>query len=75
VLYSEDSVIAATFVDARGIFMLDNVPAGSYRMVVTVSSSGPAKRSARSEQTIVVNDNTLTEVVVLIDMPTLSPGP
>jgi hypothetical protein len=55
--------------------MLENVPSGSYRMVVTLTGSGIDKRSARSEQVIMVNDNMLTEADVFLDVPAVSPGP
>jgi hypothetical protein len=65
-LYRDKEQVAWSLVDGSGNFLLDNVPAGVYRMVVNVQLPGPTPASAHSEQTVKVNDK-ISDVVVLLD--------
>jgi hypothetical protein len=55
-----------TYVDSQGRFLIQNLPAGEYGLVI-----GMMESSARlAEQKIVVSDNTTTETIINVDLAT-----
>ena len=64
-LYLDQLTIGWTQLDPSGSFLLENLPAGSFRLVVTVVI--PGTQPSRSEQDVVLNIGQMSEVNVLID--------
>jgi len=54
-------------VDGRGYFLIDDLPAGTYRLIVTLEVPGARPASTRSEQTIDISEHQVSEVVVWLD--------
>ncbi len=69
-LYRDKESVAWSIVDGQGNFLLQNLPAGVYRMVTNVQLPGPPPATAHSEQTIEINDQMADAVVVLDPKPT-----
>jgi len=65
-LYRDKEPVAWSIVDGSGNFLLQNVPVGVYRMAVNVQFPGSPPASARSEQTVDI-DEKISDVVVLLD--------
>ena len=71
-LYRDETGVNWGIVDSRGQFLIEAVPAGVYKLVVTFGNDGSQKIGGRSEQTVEVIDDSATDVIVLIE-PKLSP--
>jgi hypothetical protein len=71
-LYLDQLTIGWTQLDPSGSFLLENLPAGSFRLVVTAVI--PETHPSRSEQNVVLNNGQVSEVNVLID-PKPNPAP
>lgn len=71
-LYLDQLTIGWTQIDPRGNFLLDNLPAGSFRLVVTAVF--PGTQPVRSEQNVVLSNGQVSEVNVLVD-PKPNPAP
>lgn len=71
-LYNDKTNVGYSLIDTRGSFLLESIPAGSYRLVVAVNIAGTQPSSTRSEQMIEVSDQKLSDVVIWLDpKPTL----
>ena len=55
-------------VDARGRFMLEGVPPGTYDLYVNGASTVARERTPSATQSITVTDGAVTEVVISIDL-------
>lgn len=64
-LYLDQLTIGWTQLDPRGNFLLDNLPAGSFRLVVTTMI--PGTQPVRSEQNVVLSNGQVSDVNVLVD--------
>ena len=71
-LYLDQLIIGWTQLDPSGSFLLENLPAGSFRFVVTAVIQGA--QPSRSEQNVVLSNGQTSEVNVLID-PKPNPAP
>ena len=71
-VYLDQLTIGWTQLDPRGNFLLDNLPAGSFRLVVTTVI--PGTQPVRSEQNVVLSNGQMSEVNVLVD-PKPNPAP
>ncbi|HXQ37036.1 MAG TPA: carboxypeptidase-like regulatory domain-containing protein, partial [Anaerolineales bacterium] len=60
------SSIKAPQLDARGRFFGDGLPAGSYRLTVSIYASGGTKTAEQKTQQVTVTDDAVTEVTVTI---------
>ena len=69
-LYLDQQTIGWTQLDPRGNFLFENLPAGSFRLVINVNV--PGNQPALSEQNVVLNPGQVGEANVLID---LKPNP
>ena len=65
-LYLDQKTIGWTQLDPRGNFLFENLPAGSFRLVINVNV--PGSQPAQSEQNIVLNPGQVAEASVLIDL-------
>src|SRR5258705_2869605 len=72
-LYDGQTLVGAAVIDHRGRFLLESIPAGSYRLIVSVAISGPKHETSRSEQTIDVSEHQALEIVVWLDRGSKSP--
>jgi hypothetical protein len=54
--------------DARGYFIIDGVPAGSYDLFVSTFLPGSRQRPPSAKQSVSVADGGVTEVVVVLDL-------
>jgi hypothetical protein len=69
--------IAAAFVDSRGHFLLQSVPAGSYKLIVSSEAPGRTK-TPMAQQDIIVTEGGVSDVTLVLDLtpdPTPSPAP
>jgi hypothetical protein len=71
-LYLDQLTIGWTQLDSSGSFLLENLPAGSFRLVVTAVI--PGTQPSRSEQNVVLNTGQISEVNILVD-PKPNPAP
>jgi VCBS repeat-containing protein len=55
-------------VDARGRFMIEGVPPGTYDLYVNGANPGARERTPSATQSITVTDGAVTEVVISIDV-------
>jgi hypothetical protein len=55
-------------VDARGHFMIEGVPPGTYDLYVNAFNPGSRERAPSATQSITVTDGTVTEVVISINL-------
>jgi hypothetical protein len=78
------SNLGAASVDARGRFLIQNVPPGSYTLKVTALASPPSRQrgqrspSVSAEQQVVVTAGEVSSVSVILDLgqnPLPTPGP
>ena len=76
--------LGVAHVDARGHFLLQNVPPGSYTLTVTALLSPPSRprgqrpSTVSARQQIVVSEGQVSNVTIVLDLgqnppPTLSP--
>jgi hypothetical protein len=72
-LYLDKTIVGYSLIDARGSFLLESIPAGNYRLIVTVNVAGAQPMSTRSEQIIDVNDQNLSDVTIWFDPKPASP--
>ena len=69
--------VAAAFVDTRGRFLLERVPAGSYKLIVSAGFSGAIK-APMAQQDIVIPEGGVADVTLVLDLtpnPTRRPAP
>jgi hypothetical protein len=66
-LYRDETAFNWGIVDSRGQFLIEAVPAGLYKLAVTIGNEGPQKIAGRSEQIVEVTDDSSTNVIVLIE--------
>ncbi|HKR23075.1 MAG TPA: carboxypeptidase-like regulatory domain-containing protein, partial [Pyrinomonadaceae bacterium] len=59
------SSISSPKLDARGHFLAEGLPAGTYRLTIAVSSPA-GNRSTQTTQQVIVTDDAVTEVTVII---------
>ena len=59
------SSISSPKLDARGYFLSEGLPAGAYRLTVSVVSRA-GSRATHTTQQVIVNDDAVTEVTVII---------
>ena len=59
------SSISSPKLDARGYFLSEGLPAGAYRLTVSVVSRA-GNRATHTTQQVIVNDDAVTEVTVII---------
>jgi hypothetical protein len=59
--------VSATFVDANGHFLLENIPAGTYRLVVSAESASQIKTPISARE-IIVSENTDSEITITLDL-------
>ena len=64
-LYQDRLNIGWTQLDRRGKFLFENIPAGTFRLVVTVSI--PGSHPLISEQNVVLTNGQVTEIDVMVD--------
>jgi hypothetical protein len=64
--------IEGTMADAGGRFLMQNLPAGEYKLIVSAYTSGAKTRAPIVEQQITVSDNQVTRAAVTLD---LTPNP
>jgi hypothetical protein len=64
-IYLDQLTIGWTQLDPSGSFLLESLPAGSFRLVVTAVI--PGKQPSRSEQNVVLTNGHMSVVNVLID--------
>ena len=78
------SNLGAARVDARGRFLIQNVPPGSYTLKVTALASPPSSQrgqrppSVSAQQQVVVTEGEVSSVTVVLDLgqnPPPTPGP
>ena len=78
------SNLGAASVDARGRFLIQNVPPGSYTLKVTALASPPSRQrgqrppSVSAQQQVVVTEGQVSSVTVILDLgqnPLPTPGP
>ncbi|PYS75624.1 MAG: hypothetical protein DMF66_19230 [Acidobacteria bacterium] len=74
-------------VDSRGHFIIENVPAGSYNLIVSVLNLQPGRRGQRqqqpvsTQQQVLVNEGQVSNVTAVLDLgqnqtpPTPTPAP
>jgi hypothetical protein len=66
-LYTEKRMVGYALLDEHGRFAIENVPAGSYRLIVNVAIPGMSPVSTHNEQAITVGNAQVSEVVVALD--------
>ena len=78
------SNLGAASVDARGRFLIQNVPPGSYTLTVTALASPPSRQrgqrppSVSAQQQVAVTEGEVSSVTVILDLaqnPLPTPGP
>jgi hypothetical protein len=79
-LYLGQKPIGWTAIDARGNFLIENVPTGSYRLVVNLTMTNVDPVSTHNEQTIDLSEGQVSEIVVWLDpkplpQPIVNPSP
>ncbi len=63
-------------VDARGRFILEGIPAGSYDLHVYTLLPGSRPRQSSTRRSVIVTEGTVSEVEVMVDLePTPTPRP
>jgi len=72
-LYGENGPVAFVVIDEHGRFVIENVPAGSYRLIVNAEIPGMAPASTHNEQAITVVNGQVSEVVVTLDSKPSTP--
>jgi hypothetical protein len=72
-LYLDKRVIGWGSLDRSGNFLIENVPAGSYRLVVNVGISGSTPQSTHNEQPVELTPNQVSQVTVWLSPQPLKP--
>jgi hypothetical protein len=64
-----EAELRPTEVDARGRFVIEGVPAGSYDVVVQVVYSGePRSQTSSAKEAVTVTENAVIEVTLSVDL-------
>jgi hypothetical protein len=71
-LWQDGHPIDGAMVDAGGRFLMQNLPAGEYKLIVSAYTGGAKTRAPTVEQQITVSDNNVTRAEVTLD---LTPNP
>jgi hypothetical protein len=73
---SEQQSSMGSTVDARGRFVIEGIPAGTYDLWVNSYVPNARTRQPSTKQSVVVTEGAVTELEVVLDLdPNLSPKP
>lgn len=60
--------VEVTMVDASGRFLMQNLPAGEFKLIVAANTGGVRTRRSMVEQQITISDNQTTRAAVTLDL-------